>query len=272
MIENWDETTMKIVDKQFTKTRGIADDDGTLIWLVDVAEGRALFKQPQSFQRNPRVQLFVDEIKPEFELQKIGHTLVKWNGRWACLIKFYDDAFNLMQIEKKKWMYERGALHEITKMVFLDLVTVNNNRLKRNVLWVGPGKPLLAIDEEKALDFEGMVTFRMDDEIRKAIIASLRTFGLKAYLERVAGRMDRVVEVARKYFDGSGLEIIEKGLRERFASAEKEFFRFLDSKYSDGKKMGIKSKRARGMKPWDEPSVKKPKAVSPEAQTKISPP
>lgn len=251
ILREFDWSRLRIVDQSFTKSMDIADDDGSDIWKVEVDGQPAILKRTKKFHRNVRVQVFVDEIKPMLGLTKMGCTLIETPGeRPTLLMKFHGDGRNLAHIPMLKWVMDRGIAQALVRMAVLDLATVNNNRLTRNVLYIGPGE-VVAIDEEKALDFGGLVTFRMSKDVRLAMIAC--GFDLPAFVEQL--RRDRIVDqwraAAARVFAPAHVDMVIAGMVNRFALLPKDYWRYLDSKYGDGKKAGIKSKRQREPNPWD---------------------
>ncbi len=263
ILREFDWTRVTVLDKAFTKAMAIADDDGSDIWKVAVDGVPAILKRTKKFHRNVRVQVFIDEIKPCFGLTKMGCTLVEPPGdRPTLLMRFHGDGRTLAHLPLGQWVRDRAIAVELVKMAVLDLVTVNNNRLTRNVLYVGPGQAV-AIDEEKALDFGGLVTFRMSKDVRLAMIASGVDVG--AFVERLR-REDVVAQwrtTAAGIFQPAHVDQILAGMQQRFDTLPADYWRYLDSRYGDGKKAGIKSKRQRSPNPWDVPDLGGiPKAAS----------
>lgn len=263
ILREFDWARVRTVDSNFTKTLHIADDDGSDIWKVAVDDQPAILKRTKKFHRNVRVQVFIDEIKPCFGLTKMGCTLVEPPGeRPTLLMKFHGDGRNLAHLSLRQWVRDRAIAVELVKMAVLDLVTVNNNRLTRNVLYIGPGEAV-AIDEEKALDFGGLVTFRMSKDVRLAMISC--GFDLQAFVDHLR-REDVPAQwrtVASRVFKPEHVGQIVAGMTERFTRLPYDYWRYLDSRYGDGKKQGIKSKRQRDPNPWDVPDFSSiPKAAS----------
>jgi hypothetical protein len=263
ILREFDWTRVKIIDQAWTKALEIADDDGSDIWKVAVDGVPAILKRTKKFHRNVRVQVFIDEIKPFFRLTKMGCTMIEPPGeRPTLLMRFHGDGRNLAHLPLGRWVRDRAIAVELVKMAVLDLITVNNNRLTRNVLYVAPGE-VVAIDEEKALDFGGLVTFRMSKDVRLAMIAS--GFDLPAFVELLR-REDAPAQwrtVASRIFKPTHVDQILAGMQQRLDQLPADYWRYLDSRYGDGKKAGIKSKRQRAPNPWDVPDLGGiPKAAS----------
>ncbi len=252
IVRGFDFRVVEVLDREFTKTLGIVDDDGNTIWRCRVDGVEALWKRGGSWHRNQRGQLV--ELKPAFGLPKIGCSLVQDHaGQWGVLMRFHGDGRNLTDVPARHWQQDARVVEQLLRTALFDLAIGNNNRLKRNYLWLGAEAGVLPIDEEKALDFEGLVTFRMDQATRAAMWAGLRRFPLSRVVAGLRSTLsvEMVEQVASRVFHAEHARLLATELVARLGDLEAELYRYLGSRYADGKRAGIPSKRARGPQPWD---------------------
>jgi hypothetical protein len=205
-------------------TLGIKKPDNFL-WLAEVGGVECIFKRAKTTRRNPKVQLFVDELKPIFDLPKMGCSLGRLAGfdRMAVFVKKHGRGTNLAMTGEDSWIFNPDVIVQISRVLLLDVFTAKKYREKRNMIWL-PDGTMMPVDEEKSLDFDLMPQFNMSDRVRKMMIVLGSQINMPEYCDIVADRItdkwDWITDLAKRCFGpGVGMQCMER-LTERRSSAK----------------------------------------------------
>jgi len=238
-----------VIDQAFTKTTGVATDGLSTIWLVDLGGERAVLKRTTQFYRSLRCQIFIDELKPWFGLERIGCLLVAPpQGRPTLLMRFVGTGQSLASQPIEQVLSDQAVVDTLGRIALLDVVTANSSRKTRNILWVPPSA-LVAIDEEQALDFPVAPEFRMAHAVRRHLVLT----DVDAVLDPLLAPdiHDQWLAVAMRYYQSDHARAIVHQLTVNVANGRARFFRYLDTRYGASTRAGVLSRTARGPTPWE---------------------